>query len=80
MNSAHRQGPWSKRRNSPCPHLHLAISQPNAESQLAGRIRRLVKAACAARAGAAHMSLNDWREVEQELQRKLLYERSTHLP
>ena len=34
----------------------------------------LINAACAARAGAAQMTLNDWIEVEQEVNRRLKYE------
>jgi hypothetical protein len=37
-------------------------------------IHRLINAAFAARAGAAHMTLDDWRDVEQELKRKIAYE------
>ena len=35
------------------------------------RICRLVDAAYAAHGGAEHMSLNEWREVEQELVQRL---------
>ncbi len=33
-------------------------------------IRLLVNAACAARGGTRQMTLDDWRDVERELQRK----------
>lgn len=36
-----------------------------------GRIRILVKTACAARGGAARMTLSDWMEVEQEVERTI---------
>ena len=35
------------------------------------RIRRLVNAACAARGGMGRMSLNEWRDLEQQLKRRL---------
>jgi hypothetical protein len=35
------------------------------------QIRLLVNAACAARAGSGQMTLNDWRDVEQEVKRRL---------
>jgi hypothetical protein len=41
------------------------------------RIRLLINAACAARAGIAQMTLDDWRDVEQEVKRRLNYECST---
>jgi hypothetical protein len=37
-------------------------------------IRSHIKAACAARAEAARMTLEDWREVESEVQQRLQYE------
>lgn len=37
----------------------------------AGEIRRIVSAACAAKGGPERMTLNDWREAEQEIRRKL---------
>lgn len=39
------------------------------------KIQSLINAAYAARAGAAHMTLDDWRDVEQELKRKIANER-----
>jgi hypothetical protein len=72
MNLAHQQWPLWQRRNSPCRHHgNPAISQPNAESQLAHRIRLLVNAASAARASAAQMTLGDWRDVEREVKQRL---------
>jgi hypothetical protein len=38
------------------------------------RIRLLIDAVCAARAGSAQMTLNDWRDLEQEVKRSLNYE------
>ena len=43
-----------------------------AQSLLADEIRLLVDAACAARLGAAQMTLDDWRDVEQEVKGRLL--------
>lgn len=40
-------------------------------SVLPDKIRRLLNAACAARGGADCMTLNDWRETEQEIKRQL---------
>lgn len=37
-------------------------------------IRRLIEAASAARAGAAQMTLGDWRDLEMEVQRRLQHE------
>jgi hypothetical protein len=39
--------------------------------RLPKRMRLLVNAAIAAHGGLEHMSLNEWREVEQELKQKL---------
>ncbi len=36
-----------------------------------GQIRLLVDAACAALGGMAHMTLADWRDVEQQLKQRL---------
>jgi len=44
------------------------------EPQFTDQIRRLIHIACAARAGAAHMTLSDWREVEQEVKQRVQYE------
>ena len=38
---------------------------------LSHRILSLVNVACAARAGAAQMTLSDWRAVEQEVRQRL---------
>jgi hypothetical protein len=38
----------------------------------------LVDAACAARLGAAQMSLDDWRDVEQEVKQRLISRSLTH--
>lgn len=71
MNPAHQHWPLSQRRDRACRHCHLAISLPNSESQCAGRIRRFINVACAARAGAAQMTLTDWRDLEREVERRL---------
>jgi len=39
--------------------------------RLPAKIRRLVRAAYAAHGGAESMKLDEWREMEQELKRKL---------
>jgi hypothetical protein len=44
---------------------------PGFSTRLPGQICRLVNPACAAHAGAERMTLNDWRDVEQEVKRKL---------
>jgi hypothetical protein len=38
------------------------------------RIRLLIDAARAARAGSGQMTLSDWRDVEQEVKRRLNYD------
>ena len=42
-----------------------------ASPTLPEQIRRLTNVACAVRGGAERMSLNDWREVEEEIKRKI---------
>ncbi len=49
-----------------------------AQSLLADEIRVLVDAACAARLGAAQMSLADWRDVEQEVKQRLISKSVNH--
>jgi hypothetical protein len=78
MNLTHHPRPLSAKKNSPCRLSGPATSQPDARSQLARRIQLLVNAACAARAGAAQMTLSDWRDVEQEVKRKLENEYSNY--
>jgi hypothetical protein len=71
MNLAHQQRPFSQRRNGPSRHGNPAISQPTAELHLSQQVRLLIQAACAARAGAAQMTLSDWRDVEREVKQRL---------
>ena len=71
MNLVHRQRPLSQRSTNPCREGNAAASQTAAECLLADHIRLLVHAACAARLGAAHMTLSDWRDVEQKVKQKL---------
>lgn len=59
------------KREDPCRVCSHATIQPPARSKVNRRICLLVSAACAARAGAAQMTLNDWREVEIEVKRRL---------
>ena len=61
----------SQRSADLCLEGNAAASQTAAECLLANQIRLLVHAACAARLGAAHMTLSDWRDVEQEVKQKL---------
>ena len=61
------------KKNQIC-HNGRAVCRRTRRIQFQNRIRMLVNAACAARAGAAVMTLNDWREVEQDVKRKLQYE------
>ena len=76
MNLTQRSWPLAQRSNRLCRHGHPVLSQPNADSQLAWRTRLLISAACAARAGAAQMTLSDWRDVEREVQWRLKHERT----
>lgn len=71
MKLTHQQHPLSRRRYSPSRHSNPSISQPDAESKLARRVRLLVNAACAARTSGAHMTLSDWRDVEREMKQRL---------
>ena len=51
------------------PTLHTLLLP-----RLPEEVRRFLKATYAARGGAEHMTLREWREVEQELTRRLEYE------
>jgi hypothetical protein len=62
------------RKKNPCRHCSPAALQRSAGPTPIQRIRLLINAACAARAGAGQMTLNDWRDVEQELERRLANE------
>jgi hypothetical protein len=55
----------------PCHHCRAAVSQRSAGRPTILRIRKLIGAACAARAGSGQMTLNDWLDVEQEVNRRL---------
>lgn len=59
------------RKKNPCHDGSPAALQRSAGPAPIQRIRLLINAACAARAGARQMTLNDWRDVEQEIERKL---------
>ena len=61
------------RKKSPCRYCSPAALQRSAGPPPIQRIRLLIDAACAARAGSAQMTLNDWRDVEQEVKRSLNY-------
>lgn len=65
----------SQKKDRSCCHGNPSASHPDAESQFTQRIRLLVHAACAARAGAAQMTLSDWRDVEQEVKQRLEYKK-----
>jgi hypothetical protein len=71
MTPIYLPGHLSQRKNSPCRYGNAAASQADAEPQLAHQIHLLIDAACAARAGAAQMTLDDWRQVELEVKRRL---------
>jgi hypothetical protein len=51
--------------------LHTPVLPPSPE-----KIRSLVDAAIAAHGGTGHMNLDMWRDVEQELKRKLESEKN----
>jgi hypothetical protein len=57
-------------RINPQPTNALMLHAP-VLPQLPERLRRLVNAAYAAYGGAENMTLNDWRDLEMELKRKL---------
>ena len=59
------------RKKSPCRHGSPAAPQRSAGPPPTRRIRQLIDAACAARASSGQMTLNDWRDVEQEVKRRL---------
>jgi hypothetical protein len=70
MNLVHRQRHLS-RGSTTCREGNAAASQTAAECLHTEHIRLLVHAACAARIGAAQMTLGDWRDVEQAVKQKL---------
>lgn len=51
-------------------NVFLALHTP-VTPKLPEKIRQLVSAACAAHGGAEHMTLDQWRDVERELQSRL---------
>ena len=53
-------------QSTSAPTLHTPVLP-----QLPERIRLLVNATYSVQGGVEHMSLNDWRAVEQELKRRL---------
>ena len=56
---------------SQCHHCDHAAKARCSGLQSADRVRLLINAASAARAGTAQMTLNDWREVELEVTESL---------
>ena len=62
------------RKKNPCYHCSPAALQRSAGTTPIQRIRLLINAACAARAGAGQMTLSDWRDVEQEIEQRLANE------
>jgi hypothetical protein len=64
----------NKETKKPCRHYGPAALQRSAGATPIQRIRLLIDAACAARAGAGQMTLNDWRDAEQEIERRLANE------
>jgi hypothetical protein len=54
-----------------CHHGDLAATAHYSGPPFEDRIRSLIKAACAARAGTARMTLNDWCQVELEVKERL---------
>jgi len=59
------------KKKNPCRACSYATLHSPARSHVNRRVCLLVDAACAARAGAAQMTLGDWHEVELEVKRKL---------
>jgi len=58
-------------KEKPCRRCSPAAMQRSAGPPPIQQIRLLVNAACAARASAGQMTLNDWRDVEQEVKRRI---------
>jgi hypothetical protein len=50
---------------------HVSMPRAHQCRRPARKIRRLVHEALAARGGIGHMTLDDWRDMEQELNRRL---------
>ncbi len=72
MNHIHRQDQRSQICSSSCGEGNAATLQAAAECLLTDQLRLLISAACVARLGAAQMSLDDWRDVEQEVKQRLI--------
>jgi hypothetical protein len=71
---AQREGEiMNPRKKSPCRHWVPAVLQRSAGPSPIQRTRLLIDAACAARASSGQMTLNDWRDVEQEVKRRINY-------
>ena len=62
------------RKKSPCRHRGPAALQRSAGPLPIQQIRLLVNALCVARGGFGQMTLNDWRDAKQEVNRRLHYE------
>jgi hypothetical protein len=52
------------------------LPHPPAAPQVPARIRTLLRAVYASRGGPERMTLDDWRDVEQEIQKRLKNENS----
>ena len=72
MNLVRRRSAYSRAHIRIRPEGMDCAQHCAAQSLLADEIRLLVQAACAARLGAAQMTLNDWRDVEQEVKQRLI--------
>lgn len=78
MNLVRRRSAYSRAHITMRPEGMDQAQHSAAQSLLADEIRLLVDAACAARLGAAQMSLDDWRDVEQEVKQRLISKSLTH--
>ena len=78
MNLVRRRSAYSRAHIRIRPEGMDCAQHSAAQSLLADEIRLLVQAACAARLGAAQMTLDDWRDVEQEVKGRLLSRPLTH--
>jgi hypothetical protein len=54
-----------------CHHGDQAARDLCSRLKAEDRVRRLINAACAAHAGSAQMTLNDWQEVELEVKERI---------
>ena len=78
MNLVRRRSAYSRAHIRIRPKGIDCAQHSAAQALLADEIRLLVDAACAARLGAAQMSLDDWRDVEQEVKQRLLSKSVNH--